>query len=204
MCRPCRAALPDHAALHRPSPPPPGLADPFAVGPYADTLRALVLAHKEDRVLALAAPLGQLLATAVRAALAEVPLDHPVLLVPVPSRRAAVRRRGYDPTLAMTRRAARSLAAERPALVASLLRLRPGVADQAGLDSGARAANLAGSMACPTARVRRLRLRAAHVIVCDDVLTTGATAREAQRALEASGIPVRAIAAVAATQRRTA
>jgi predicted amidophosphoribosyltransferase len=34
------------------------------------------------------------------------------------------------------------------------------------------------------------------------VLTTGATAREAQRALAAAGVPVAAIAAVAATPRR--
>ena len=37
-----------------------------------------------------------------------------------------------------------------------LLRSRGGVRDQAGLDAAERAANLAGSMLCPTARLRRL------------------------------------------------
>ena len=82
-----------------------------------------------------------------------------------------------------------------------LLRTRPGLQDQAGLDAGQRAANLAGSLHCPAAGLRRLarRVPRARVVVCDDVITTGATAREAQRALESVGLEVAAIAAVAAT-----
>ncbi len=205
LCPTCRSGLPVSAAVAWPTPTPFGLVAPFATGPYEGTLRGVVLGHKERRLLGLTGPLGGLLGTAVLAATAATGVrpEVPLLLVPVPSRPAAVRARGHDPTLAITRRAARALrAAGRPVSVARLLRTRPGVADQAGLDAGERHDNLAGSMATPARAVRRQAGRRAHVVVCDDVITTGATAREAQRALEAVGVPVLAIAAVAATARR--
>jgi predicted amidophosphoribosyltransferase len=57
-----------------------------------------------------------------------------------------------------------------------------------------------------TGRLRRLARAGVPltVVVCDDVLTTGATARESQRALEAVGLPVASICCVAATRRRVA
>lgn len=210
-CGPCAAALVLRPWCCWPDPVPDGLLPPWAAAPYSGAVREVVLAHKERRVLPLAAPLGGWLAQAVAAALEHGgarpgPDAVPVVLVPVPSRRAGVRARGHDATARMTRAAAADLRQETGSrvVVAPLLRLRTGVLDQSGLDAGARAANLAGSMACDARRLARLagRTNRARVVVCDDVLTTGATVREAQRALEASGVPVVALAAVAATTLR--
>lgn len=194
LCADCRAALPDTPRPAWPTPSPPGLATPWAAGPYDGTLRAALLAHKERHVAGLAAPLAALLAQAVVAA-----APGPLLLVPVPSRPGVVRSRGHDPLLDVVRRTARLVPG---ATVAPLLRSRGGVLDQAGLSADQRAANLAGSMWCPTAGLRRFVGRPARAVVCDDVITTGATACEAQRALSGAGLDVRAIAAVAATRRR--
>ena len=169
----------------------------------------MILGHKEHRLLALAGPLGELLATVADAAVADLlpPTDEAasLLLVPVPSRPSTIRQRGHEPTSSLVRvAAARLTALGRPAACASLLRTRPGLADQSGLDAGARAVNLAGAFRVHAPAVRRLA-RAGHgfhVLVCDDVLTTGATAAEAQRALRAVGLPPLAAVAVAATRRR--
>ncbi len=203
LCPACRSGLPVSARPVWPSPTPPGMVAPFAAADYEDVPRAMVLALKERRVLGLARPLAAVLAVAVTAATEGVP--GPVVLVPVPSRPASVRARGHDPTYTITRLAAASRrAAGHEVHTRRLLRLRPGVVDQSGLDAAARAANLRWSMYCPAGAL--LRLARAHpratFVVCDDVLTTGSTAREAQRALEAVGLVVRAVAAVAATRRR--
>jgi predicted amidophosphoribosyltransferase len=195
LCAGCGCGLPSSGRPAWPDPVPPGLAPPWAAEEYAGTVRALVLAHKEHRVLSLCSPLARLLAVAV----VETGVPGPLVLVPVPSRPSTVRARGHDPTRAVTARAARLLGAH----AVPLLRTRPGLVDQAGLDAEARAANLAGSLHCPSAGLRRLARRhpRARFVVCDDVITTGATAREAQRALESVGLAVAAVAAVAATRR---
>jgi predicted amidophosphoribosyltransferase len=184
-----------------------GLAPPFAAGPYEGLLRTMVNAHKEDTVLALATPLGRVLGDVVHDALggsprAGAPSPTPVVLVPVPSRGSVVRRRGHDPLLRVARVAASRLRGSGlPALVPQALVPRGTVRDQSLLGAADRAENLRGSLrARPAVRVRLPP--EARVVVVDDVLTTGATAREAQRALEAEGIEVVAVAVVAATVRR--
>ncbi|WP_460714886.1 ComF family protein [Nocardioides dilutus] len=202
LCSPCRADLPCAAYQAWPDPVPDGLAQPWASAAYEGVARDLVLGLKERRLLGLVGPVGELLATSVRGASP----PGPVVLVPVPSRRATVRARGHDPTWAITSRAARLLTgAGRDVIAQRLLHLRPGVVDQAGLGAEMRAVNLAGSMTCPAAGLRRLGGRRSRVraVVCDDVLTTGSTAREAQRALEAVGVEVAGVAVVAATRRRS-
>lgn len=209
LCAPCARGLPTAAAPARPTPCPAGLPPTWATTAYAGAVRDVVLGHKERGRLALARPLGGLLAVAVLAALRAGsptgPGDVPVLLVPVPSRPGVDRGRGHAPTAALTRAAADALRAGGvPAAPAALLVSHRGVADQAGLDAAARAANLAGSLHCPATRLRRRSRRTprARVVLCDDVLTTGATLAEAARALRAVGVVVEAAAVVAATERR--
>jgi predicted amidophosphoribosyltransferase len=185
------------------------LTAPWAATVYDGTVRAMILGHKEQRLLGLVRPLGELLAAAVAAALDDLiptPPVAPALLVPVPSRPRTVRQRGHEPTTNLVRFAASSLTAlGRPAACSALLRTRPGLADQSGLDAAARALNLAGAFRAHAPALRRLARsgRPVHVVVCDDVLTTGATAAEAQRALRAVGLSPVAAVAVAATRRRT-
>jgi predicted amidophosphoribosyltransferase len=202
LCAECAGTLPSRGVSVRPTPCPPGLASCFAAGEYGDLLRTMILAHKEHGAFSLAAPLGRVLAVAAAPALDP---DAVNVLVPVPSRGAVVRERGHDPVLRMVRAAARRLRVSGyDARVGRLLEQRARVRDQAGLSAERRRANLAGSM--------RVRSRARFtldrtggpvaILVCDDVLTTGATARESQRALEVSGLPTRAVVTVAATRKR--
>lgn len=202
LCERCLRSLPRRGRFARPTPCPEGLAPSLAAGEYTDLLKTLINEHKERGRFALARPLGEVLGGVV------LDLDRlsPAagwLLVPVPSRRAVVRARGHDPMLRIARCAA-AAARRHGAQVGVARLLLPAVGvqvrDQAGLDAGERAANLAGTL-----RVRRLPTSPPPewcVVVVDDVLTTGATAREAQRALEEAGMPVTAVAAVAATRRR--
>lgn len=203
LCPGCRAGLSRHAAPAWPTPVPAGLVTPWATESYDGAVRALVVGHKDRGQWSHRRVLGGLLAEAVRAASADLADRAPLVLVPVPSRPGAGRQRGYEATAALVREAARRLRGERPVLVAPLVVSR-GAADQAGLDARGRAVNVHGSMRCPSGALARLARRSthAHVVVCDDVVTTGATAREAQRALEAVGLRPLAVAAVAATRRR--
>ena len=197
LCPWCAVALGARSEPVRPSPCPAGLLPVHAAGDYDGTLRALVLAHKERSALGLARPLGRVVADVVTS----VSDGHPVVLVPVPSHPSVVRARGHDPVLRVVRRASRVLRARgTPTLVRRLLRVRGRPLDQAGLSARERRANLDG-------RFRALPARgdvyAATLLLVDDVVTTGATLREAQRALVAAGWRPDGAVAIAATRRRS-
>lgn len=202
LCHECSSDLAGPAAPTWPDPCPAGLPPTWAVASYAGPVRAIVVAHKEEGRLVLCRPLGAALARSTTAAWAATGDDarRPVLLVPAPSRSAAVRARGNDPTLSMTRAAAAGLRRQGlDVTVVRALRVRRGVDDQAGLSATERSANLAGALRVTRSAERLLVGR--HVVVVDDVITTGATLAEAARTLRAVGAEVRAAAVVAATRR---
>ncbi|MET8565159.1 ComF family protein [Streptomyces flaveolus] len=211
LCPRCRAVLHGSAAQRaRPVPEPAGLPVVHAVAPYAAEVRTLLLAHKERGALTLTGALGTALAGAVRASLgtdggggvrpgggasggagsagsARWPGCGPVLLVPVPSARWAVRARGHDPVRRMALAAAGELRRTgTPARVAAVLRQRRAVADQAGLDARRRLENLAGALEVSPGGGRLLG--AGRVVLVDDLMTTGASLAEAARALRETAV----------------
>ncbi len=109
-------------------------------------------------------------------------VEAPVLLVPVPSARGVVRARGHDPARRIALAAAGELRRSgTPARVVAVLRQRRWVADQSGLNSRQRLDNLAGALEVVAGGARLLV--GGSVVLVDDLMTTGASLREAARAV---------------------
>lgn len=202
LCPACDIDLGAGSWPTRPRPCPAGLLPVFTAGGYEGALRTLLLAHKERGLHGLSRPLGRLLAHVVLGALPADPRrGSPVVLVPVSSHPAVVRARGHDPVLSLARRATHEVRRRgRPATVRRPLRVVGRPRDQAGLGAAQRQANLEDRFCCRAAVGHELE--DACVVLVDDVVTTGATLREAQRALEAGGWTPRVAVTLAATRRR--
>jgi predicted amidophosphoribosyltransferase len=178
LCAACRAAL-------HPQPHARTLSCGLEVHaglPFDGVPARVVRALKEAGHTGLARSLAPALAAAAGAA-------HPgsVIAVPVPTSRAAMRRRGYRVVDLIARRAGLRVA---PLLVPSRAS-----ADQRALGRDARRQNVAGTMRPRDAAGRR-------ILVVDDVVTTGATLDEAVRVLRAAGAEVVGAAVVAAVPLR--
>lgn len=173
-----------------------------SVSDYSGVPRSVILDHKEKGRLSLARPLGDALAVSV-SGLLESGFgclscgSRSVALVPAPSRPAAVRSRGHDPVARMARRAAMLLrrTGQACSVAGALSHARP-VLDQSELTRDQRETNVHGAFNVRGLCARCLEGRC--VVVVDDIVTSGATLREAARALGNEGHRVCGAAVVAA------
>jgi predicted amidophosphoribosyltransferase len=203
-CGGCLAELTAAPARRLPEPVPAGLPDCWSAARYEGAVRRAVVAYKERGAVALAGVLAQVLAFTVLTAIGAGAFGAaagPFAVVPVPSGRHSRRARGHDPVgrlavLVVRHLRAYGLGAE---LWTALVQARR-VADQAGLSSAERGANLAGSLRVPRAAKGP---PAARVLLLDDIVTTGATLVEAARALRSAGVAAPLAVTVAATRRRS-
>ncbi len=156
--------------------------------PFTHTVCAADYGHPWDTLIAAfkfhgRAELAGVLAERMAAAVREAGTPRPALLLPVPLSAQRLAERGYNQAWELARRLGKSLAI---ATDATLLQ-RPvhTAAHQAELGRGERQRNLAAAfMVDPR---RRGRLRGLHVALVDDVMTTGATARELSTTLLRAG-----------------
>ena len=200
LCAPCerdlRSGLFDRPRRSMPEPVPIHLPRVTSGGPYAGVLRQLVSAYKDEGRRDLRPLLAALLARSLTVAGS----SRSVVLVPMPSSRAAVRRRGDDPVGDLVAAAAVQVTGSPPVL--PVLRPCRRLADQSALGHRERAANLAGAYAVRSGGAAEIQGRT--VVLVDDVVTTGATLAEAARVVRAKGGLVVGAATLAATQRRAA
>ena len=178
-------------------------------GPYAGALRSLLIGYKHAGRTGFRGVLGAQLAGPLRTALERCSAPAPAI-VTVPSRPERVRERGYRHVDSIVRAALRRLLASsatgapgpsRAMLLAGALRTTPGRAGQVGLDRAGRERN-ASLVRVP--RRMRTALRGREVVLVDDIVTTGATALAAARALDEAGAKVIAVVALCATERHDA
>jgi len=143
---------------------------------YQGAVREALHAFKFSGKTALAGPLTDLLLEVCGPAIAPAP----DLVVPVPLHRRREQERGYNQSALLARRVARRLgAAHAPR---ALWRVRP-TSPQAELTGAERRTNVRGAFAVRSPGA----LAGRHVLLIDDVLTTGTTVAECARVLAAAG-----------------
>jgi ComF family protein len=165
----------------------PGFAYARAALRYGEIAREAIHAFKFGGRRGLANPLGDLLAGL---GLRALPGAAPDVLVPVPLHPRRARERGYNQALLLARRLERAWGV--PVASDALRRAVP-TQPQADLDAAARRQNVRDAFAVQSPRL----IAGRHVVLVDDVLTTGATAGECARTLSRAGAATVGVVTVA-------
>ena len=170
-CYKCRAATQNYQVCKRCRRTTP-LFSVFVGYPHADLAKALVHRAKYERAQSGLAEMAQLLATVTR------DVDESALFTHVPTASSRVRMRGYDHALLLARHLCGVSHRNRRTLL-----VRVGQAHQVGSSRSQRLRQLQGAFRA----VRASDIRGRHVVLVDDVLTTGATLEMAARELKRAG-----------------
>jgi len=172
LCRACRLA-------------PPAFRGAVAFGLYQGRMKDAIHAFKYGRLYPLAGRLGRMLARAMAQLADEAPAE--MLVVPVPLHRTKHEQRGFNQARSLAENALDVLKKSHPqwmlTLAPSALLRQRRTESQAGLTVRERRLNMRGAFAVSDAQV----VRGKNILLVDDILTTGATAREASRALVKAG-----------------
>jgi len=172
LCRACRLA-------------PPPFVRAVSFGPYEGRMKAAIHALKYDRLHPAAHGLGRMLAETIAQLAAEAPAE--MLVVPVPLHKSKFTQRGFNQARSLAAHAVGFLKKSHPQwqlklASSTLMRLRA-TESQAGLTPHMRRLNVRGAFSVSDPAAVMLK----HVLVVDDILTTGATARSAAQALLKAG-----------------
>jgi ComF family protein len=168
LCRTCRVA-------------PPPFVRAVAYGIYQGRMKDAIHAFKYGRLHPAARRLGRMLAGAMAQLAGEAPAE--MLVVPVPLHRTKHAERGFNQARALAKEALRLLEKSHPGwrltlASSALMRLRA-TESQAGLTPRQRRLNLRGAFSV----TEPAAVDGKNILLIDDIMTTGATARAAAQAL---------------------
>jgi ComF family protein len=156
-----------------------------AYGLYQGRMKEAIHALKYDRIHPAGRMLGQMLAQAIAQLASEAPAE--MLVVPVPLHRSKQAERGFNQARTLAVHALEFLRKTHPQwrltlAPGTLMRLRE-TESQAGLTSRQRRLNVRGAFSVANPAT----VDGKHILVIDDIFTTGATARAVAQALVNAG-----------------
>ncbi len=184
LCRECRLV-------------PPAYARAVSFGTYAGELRGLIGLFKFHRVRAVSRLLSPRLAQAILQL--ETSAGQDLLVIAVPLFRVNVQRRGFNQSELLADEAVKHLRNLRPGwkltLAHGLLARQRSTESSFGLSRSGRRRNMAGAFKASA------EVRGREVLLVDDILTTGATARECAKVLRRAGAAKVFVATLARSQK---